>query len=214
MHLKMTVLAAAAGALVLTGCTNPDGTHNSAQTGATLGAIGGGIIGAASSGNNALKTAVGAGIGAAVGGAIGSSLEAQEQDLRQQVTNPNVKIVNTGTELQVTFPEAITFATDSAVLSIQAQRDLVALAGNLQQYPNSLIVVTGHTDSTGPLAHNMDLSKRRAQSVAQVLTRNGVPPARITTAGVGPTQPVATNATEAGRAANRRVEIVIRPTQG
>lgn len=212
MQFKTTLIAATLGAFVLTGCTNPDGTTNSTQTGATLGAIGGGIVGAAA-GNSGLQTAVGAGIGAAIGGAVGSTLDAQAADLRQNVNNPNVGIVNTGSELLVTLPEAITFATDSAVLSISAQRDIAALAQNLLKYPNSLVRVVGHTDSTGPLQHNMDLSQRRAQSVANVLTNNAVPARRIATSGVGPTQPVASNATVEGRAANRRVEITIRPTQ-
>ena len=213
MYLKTTVIAATLGAFALAGCTNTDGSHSSTRTGATLGAIGGGIVGAASSGNNALKTAVGAGIGAAIGGAIGNSLDAQAQDLRQNVPNPQVGIVNTGNELVVTLPEAITFATDSAVVGVSAQRDLGALAQNLLKYPDSQVIVTGHTDSTGPLQHNMALSQRRAQSVAQILTTNGVPSRRVTTQGMGPNRPVATNDTEAGRAANRRVEIVIRPNR-
>ena len=178
-----------------------------------MGALGGGLIAATAGKGGVMQTAVGAAIGAGLGGAIGATLDAQAKDLRNDVSNPNVGIVNTGNELVVTLPEAITFATDSAVLSISAQRDLAALASNLLKYPNSNIVVTGHTDSTGTLAHNMDLSKRRAQSVAAVLTANGVPASRIVTTGVGPTQPVASNATEQGRAANRRVEVVIRPTQ-
>lgn len=210
MHFKTTVIAAMAGAIALAGCTNPDGTTNSARTGATLGAIGGSIVGA-SSGKGGLQTAVGAGIGAALGGAIGSSLDAQAADLRQNVSNPDVGIVNTGNELVVTLPEAITFATDSAVVSISAQRDLGALAQNLLKYPDSRIIITGHTDSTGSLAHNMDLSKRRAQSVALILSNNGVPAQRMTTVGAGPNQPAASNGTDQGRAANRRVEIVIRP---
>ena len=103
--------------------------------------------------------------------------------------------------------------TDSAVVSVSAQRDIAALANNLLQYPASLVVVTGHTDSTGTVDHNNDLSNRRAQSVASVLTANGVPSTRVSTVGRGSSQPVATNATPEGRAANRRVEIVIRPTQ-
>lgn len=212
MQIRTTLIATAAGLALLAGCTNPDGSRNSARTGATLGAIGGGIVGAAT-GNGGLRTAVGAGLGAALGGAIGSTLDAQAADLRQNVSNPNVGIVNTGSELVVTLPEAITFATDSAVVSVSAQRDLAALAQNLLRYPDSQIVITGHTDSTGSLAHNMDLSKRRAQSVALILSNNAVPGQRMTTIGAGPDRPVATNDTDTGRAANRRVEIVIRPNR-
>lgn len=212
MYLKTTIIMAMSGALALTACTPMDGTNSGTRTGATIGAVGGGLLGA-SAGHGAVPTMAGAAIGAALGGAVGHALDAQAADLRQNVSNPNVGIVNTGNELVVTLPEAITFATDSAVVGVSAQRDLGALAQNLLKYPNSQVVVTGHTDSTGSLAHNMDLSQRRAQSVASILTANGVPARRITTQGVGPNQPVATNSTEAGRAANRRVEIVIRPNQ-
>ena len=127
------------------------------------------------------------------------------------MTTPGVQVVNTGQTLNVTLPEGVLFATDSAAVSGPAQNDLYALARNLQQYPNSTVRVIGHTDSTGRAAYNMQLSQRRAQSVAGIVTAGGVAAGRIATVGMGQTQPVASNDTTAGRAQNRRVEIVIRP---
>src|SRR5690606_6417254 len=111
------------------------------------------------------------------------------------------------------LPEGILFATDSAAVSGPAQNDLYAVARNLNQYPNSRVEVIGHTDNTGSAAYNQDLSQRRAQSVAGILTAGGVSSGRVVAVGRGESQPVASNGTEQGRAQNRRVEIIIRPTQ-
>ena len=139
------------------------------------------------------------------------AIDAQARALQSQMTTPGVQVVTTGQTLNVTLPEGVLFATDSAAVSGPAQNDLYALARNLQQYPNSTVQVIGHTDSTGAASYNMDLSQRRARSVAAILTSGGVAPNRIATSGMGSSQPVASNASEAGRAQNRRVEIVIRP---
>ena len=98
-------------------------------------------------------------------------------------------------------------------MSGPAQTDLYAVARNLNQYPNSRVEVVGHTDDTGRDAYNMDLSQRRAQSVAGILTAAGVNAGRVVATGRGESQPIASNATAEGRAQNRRVEILIRPTQ-
>jgi len=91
------------------------------------------------------------------------------------------------------------------------QSDLRAVAGNLNDYPDTTVVITGHTDDTGSDAYNFDLSERRAAAVGSILTDAGVAFSRVRTLGAGENQPIASNATDAGRAANRRVEIVIRP---
>ena len=105
------------------------------------------------------------------------------------------------------------FATDSAAVGAQGQNDLYTIARNLQQYPDSTIQVVGHTDSTGSAAYNQDLSERRARSVAGILSAGGVAQNRLSTAGRGASQPVASNETVAGRAQNRRVQILITPTR-
>ena len=129
------------------------------------------------------------------------------------MTTPGVQVVNTGQTLNVTLPEGVLFATDSAAVSGPAQSDLLAVAQNLRQYPKSTVQVIGHTDSTGEAAYNLQLSQRRAQSVANILIAGGVQSQRIAAGGQGESQPVASNDTPAGRSQNRRVEIIIRPNR-
>jgi outer membrane protein OmpA-like peptidoglycan-associated protein len=126
----------------------------------------------------------------------------------------NVVITNTGDRLIVTLPNNLLFATDSTAVGPMLQGDLQALANNVQVYANSTLQIVGHTDSDGDASYNQQLSEGRARSVANVLINNGVPPQRIQTFGRGESQPVASNLTPAGKAQNRRVEIVILPNAG
>ncbi|MDR5653629.1 OmpA family protein [Ruixingdingia sedimenti] len=216
MALKTPLIVATAGVFLLTACDpypqgNPD--NQRARTGALTGALIGGAVGASAGSHHdrGLKTLAGAAIGAAVGGAIGTSLDQQAADLRRDVGNPNIGIVNTGNELVVTMPQDILFATDSAAVRADLQNDLRAVARNLQQYPNTRVEVIGHTDNTGSAGYNQDLSQRRASAVASVLVSAGVPSSRVAAYGRGEDQPVASNLTAEGRTQNRRVEIIIRP---
>jgi len=200
-----------AGAMALTACTTTTGT-NQTEIGAATGAVLGGLFGATRDGDNqALKTAAGAAVGAAIGGAIGQQLERQKAELDQGFASDQIDVVNTGSELIVTMPEGILFDIDSASLRPAVRSELNVLAGNLLRYPNSTVFVTGHTDNTGSAAYNQDLSQRRAQSVASVLTSGGVNPGRLVVSGRGEDQPIASNLTADGRQLNRRVEITIRP---
>jgi outer membrane protein OmpA-like peptidoglycan-associated protein len=208
---RKPVIIAVAGALALTACTE---NTNRTQAGAATGAVLGGLFGATRDGDNqALKTAAGAAIGAAVGGAIGQQLDRQKAELDQGFANNDIDVINTGSELIVRMPNAILFDTDSAAVRPQLRSDLNVLSGNLMRYPNSTVFVVGHTDSTGTAAYNQNLSQRRAQAVASVLTAGGVAPARIVATGRGEDQPIASNLTPEGRQLNRRVEITIRPNQ-
>ncbi|MDO5704118.1 MAG: OmpA family protein [Paracoccus sp. (in: a-proteobacteria)] len=218
MKTRISLLVAASGLMAIAACTDqtgqPIGGMSRTQQGAIAGGVLGAVIGATEDGDNRGRDAArGAIVGAAAGALAGNVLDRQAQALQQQIGNPNVQIVNHGTHLQVVMPEGILFATGSAAVSGPAQNDLYAVARNLNQYPNSRVEVVGHTDSTGSMALNMDLSQRRAQSVAGILAAAGVSQARLSARGVGPNQPIASNATDAGRAQNRRVEILIRPTQ-
>lgn len=219
MNPRVSLVAAVAGITFLGACADQYGQPvqmSRAQQGVIAGAAAGAILGATrdddSSGRarDAIKGAI---VGGAAGGLVGSALDAQAQALQRQMNTPGVQVVNTGQTLNVTLPEGVLFAFDSAVVSGPAQSDLYALARNLQQYPNSTVQIVGHTDSTGQAAYNRTLSQRRAQSVAGILTAGGVASNRIATQGMGMTQPIASNDTAAGRAQNRRVEIVIRPTR-
>ena len=187
------------------------GTTNT-QQGAIIGGIAGAVTGAIADDDERARGAVLGGIlGAAGGGAIGAVLDRQEARLRQQVGDQRIAITNTGEALVVTLPQDILFATDSAAVRPDLQDDLRAVAANLGEFPNSTVQVIGHADNTGTAAYNQQLSSRRAQSVAEVLTGAGVPGSRVVSLGRGEDQPIASNLTPEGRALNRRVEIVIRP---
>jgi outer membrane protein OmpA-like peptidoglycan-associated protein len=183
-----------------------------ATTGAVTGALVGAAIGATAPGDSRLaQAAAGAMIGGALGGVIGSTLDRQAAELQGSVSSQTT-VVNNGTSLTVTMPQDILFATNSAALRPDLQRDLNAVAANLLNYPDSTIEIIGHTDNTGTAALNQDLSQRRAAAVANQLRASGVPSRRIIAIGRGEDFPIASNLTPEGRTLNRRVEIVIRPT--
>ncbi|PIE14345.1 MAG: hypothetical protein CSA68_10710 [Rhodobacterales bacterium] len=208
------VILLTAGAFALSGCleSGPGQQGNRTQNGAIIGALVGGAIGATRKGSHKLdKAAAGAAVGGLLGGAIGAGLDKQAAELQREIGGGDVKIVNTGSELVVTMPQDILFATDSAVVRAGLRADLRKLAANLQRYPDTTVDIIGHTDNTGAASYNQRLSSRRADSVANVLMNSGVAPARLRALGRGEDDPVASNLTVEGRQQNRRVEIVIRP---
>ncbi len=212
-----SLVLASVSLLALTACGpayQQGGDRQRQGTGAAAGAAIGAVLGGTrSSGSDRLRNAaVGAAIGAAAGGLIGSTLDAQARDLERDFDNGQIDVINTGSELIVRMPEAILFATDSATLNGATRSDLFVLANSLNEYPQSVIRVVGHTDNTGTAAYNQDLSERRASSVTSVLRSGGVASSRIRTVGAGESQPIATNQTATGRSQNRRVDITITPT--
>ncbi len=217
MIFKTPLILSTAALLALTACVDPnaypDDPNARARSGAIIGGLAGAFAGANAGGDDKLaKAVVGGAIGAAAGGAIGATLDRQAAELRGSINNPNVSVTNNGQYLTVNMPQDLLFAVDSASLRPDLRSDLGSVAASLLRYPNSRIEVIGHTDNTGTAAYNYDLSQRRANSVANVLSQNGVPVGRITTIGRGFDQPIASHATAQGRAQNRRVEIIIRPT--
>jgi len=208
------ILVASVATIALVGCdtASVDGDPNRrTKTGAAIGGVIGALIGSSSSDDKLAKGTVGAVIGASVGGVIGQQLDKQAQDLRRDIPNQDIQIENTGSELRVTMPQDLLFDVDSSFVRGDLQADLRALAGNLQQYPDTTVIITGHTDNTGSDSYNYALSEDRAAAVGSVLTNAGVGFDRVRTFGRGEEQPIASNETEQGRALNRRVEIVIRP---
>ncbi|MFN3434739.1 MAG: OmpA family protein, partial [Sphingomonas sp.] len=145
------------------------------------------------------------------GAGIGAYMDKQERDLRARTAGTDVQVTREGDNLVLNIPSGITFAYDSAEVQPQFRRTLDQVADTLAQYNQTYIDVYGHTDSTGSAAYNQTLSERRATAVADYLASRGVQPARIGTRGFGKTQPIASNDTDAGRAANRRVEIKVVP---
>lgn len=211
MNLNTPVLLASLTVFALGACVPTTEENRRQQTGMAAGALIGGALGASASDNKLAKAAVGAVIGGAIGGAIGSALDQQAADLRNSIGNDRVSVTNTGSALIVNLPQDILFATASASLRPDLTQDLAAVARSLMTYPDTTVQVIGHTDNTGAAAYNQDLSQRRAVSVASVLVANGVPNFRVAALGRGEDQPIASNLSEAGRAQNRRVEIIIRP---
>ena len=213
---KMPLLLATTAVVALGACTDPgqltdpNNPNRNRDQGVLLGAATGAVLGQIVGGDTE-ATAAGALVGAVAGGVIGSNLDRQEADLRASLGNDQVQITNTGDRLIVTLPQDILFATESFTVRPDLQRDLRAVAGNLQAYPDSTIQIIGHTDSTGEASFNQTLSERRANAVADVLLDAGIPLRRISTIGQGENSPVASNLTPEGRAQNRRVEIVILP---
>jgi outer membrane protein OmpA-like peptidoglycan-associated protein len=183
-----------------------------AGIGAATGAVAGAVIGN-QSGNNRTGAAVGAAAGAAIGAAIGHRMDKQEQELRQ-IQGVEVSRPSEG-EIEVRLTNDILFDLDSAGLRPESRSTLRDLATNFQKYPDEVIDIEGHTDSSGTTSHNMDLSERRANSVRRFLVDSGVPSRSISATGYGESRPKATNSTAEGRQLNRRVEIHIRavPTQ-
>jgi outer membrane protein OmpA-like peptidoglycan-associated protein len=212
-----TLLAASAAILAVTACTpietNTGNPRQRTTEGAILGGLAGAVIGARTGTNDRdsrNQAIAGALVGAAAGGLLGDRLDRQAAALQSQVS-PGTGVAVVGDEIRVQMPTDILFAVDSASLRPDLRSDLRAVARNLLEYPDSTIIVTGHTDNTGSAAYNQSLSERRANAVASELIGNGVPAFRIRAIGRGFSQPIASNDTAAGRAQNRRVEITIRP---
>ena len=198
--------------LTVISCTTAtDGTRKVSKTGvgAGIGAAAGAVIGQVI-GKDTKGTLIGTAGGAAVGAAIGNIFDRQEKDLRNKLkgTGVDVKITGEGV-IKLTAPENITFDINSYVIKPQFRNTLDSVATVLKTYPDSTIVVSGHTDTTGNDAINNPLSVNRASSVESYLESQGISSSRITSRGYGSKQPIASNATEAGRAQNRRVEIAI-----
>ncbi len=211
------LLAASLSAMTLTSAcvTDPDtGERRISKTavGGIGGAVGGYLLGDLVGGRrDRTEKIVGAGIGALAGAGIGAYMDKQERDLRARTAGTDVQVIRQGDELVLNMPSGITFAYDRADIAPQFRPTLDQVADVLAQYQQTYVDVYGFTDSTGSDAYNQTLSERRATAVADYLAGHGVNPARLGTRGFGETQPVASNATEDGRAANRRVEIKIVP---
>lgn len=195
-----------AGTVVLAGCAGMSQKQRGAVIGATTGAAVGGVIG-----NQTGSTARGAIIGAVVGGAagaiIGHQMDQQAKELQQNINGATVERVGEG--IEVTFASGILFPFNSTEILPAGKTNLQELANSLEKYPNSDVLIVGHTDSVGTDAYNLDLSQRRAQAASVYLQSFGVPASRLQTQGKGESEPVQSNDTDEGRAKNRRVEIAI-----
>jgi len=217
-RMKTKIVAVVVAAAFLGACTTDpftgqpkvSNTAGGAAIGAGLGALAGMAVGGS---NVAQRNAVliGAGIGALTGGAIGATMDRNEADLRRQLQGTGVSVTRVGNQIMLNMPSDITFNVDQDAIKPQFFSVLNSVALVLKRYPQTLVDVYGHTDSTGSDRHNFDLSQRRALSVAQYLTAQGVDQRRFSVTGFGSTRPIASNDTPEGRAQNRRVEIQLSP---
>ncbi|RSK35405.1 OmpA family protein [Hymenobacter metallilatus] len=184
-------------------------TAKGAVIGGLGGAAGGAVLGRVIGGKSG--TAKGAIIGAAVGGGagalIGRRMDKQAAELKKEMAGAKVERVGEG--IKITFDSGLLFAKNSSALTSAAQENIQELAKTLIKYGDTNVIVEGHTDNTGNDAINDPLSQRRAQAVANYTQQQGVDASRFTVTGYGSKQPIADNTTEAGRQANRRVEVAI-----
>ncbi|WP_333591668.1 OmpA family protein [Brevundimonas sp.] len=224
MRAKLALVSASIAVLVgAAACTTTDPysstpRRNNTGTGVIAGALGGALLGYltnTSDGEQGRKNAlIGAGIGALAGGAVGNYMDRQQRALEAELSGTGVGVARQGDVLVLRMPSDVTFATNQSSIDPRFNAVLDDVAGVLNEYDRSVIDIIGHADSAGSDAYNLDLSRRRASSVAGYLVSRNVLAERLFVDGRGESQPIASNDTPAGKAQNRRVEILIRPFTG
>ncbi|WP_298123731.1 OmpA family protein [Brevundimonas sp.] len=195
-----------------------DAPRNNTATGAIVGALGGALVGyltnTSDSEQGRKNALIGAGVGALTGAAVGQYMDRQQRAMEEQLSGTGVGVVRQGDVLVLRMPSDVTFGTNQDAINPTFHVVLDDVAAVLAQYDRSTIDIVGHADSDGADAYNLDLSQRRASNVARYLIDRNILPARLYVEGRGESQPIASNATAAGKAQNRRVEITIRPFTG
>ena len=194
------------GALGVSCASTGPRTKKGGAIGAGAGAVVGGIIGH-KTGSTARGAIIGAVVGGTAGALIGREMDQRAEEIAQEL--PNAKVSRVGEGIAVTFESGILFPFDSDELLPEARRNLRELADQLQAEARTDVMIVGHTDSVGSDAYNQDLSERRARSAAAYLSSQGVSRSRMEPLGRGEREPIESNASDAGRQQNRRVEIAI-----
>jgi len=197
----------------LAACATNTGTvlDDKRAQGAILGTLAGAAAGAAIDDHKRGRGAlIGAAVGGLAGAGVGHYLQKQQQEIDQI---PDANVQQQGEALLVAFPGDVLFDTGSSSLAPGAFARLDQLADTLNRYPDTEVVVKGHTDGSGAESFNLTLSEQRSDAVRRYLIGKGVSPARITSVGFGESLPLATNSTPEGRQQNRRVEVELRPNQ-
>jgi len=201
--MKKIVLAAAVAALVLAGCAD----LNRQQKGTMIGAGAGAALGAAVSHGSVWGVLIGAAVGGVAGNLIGKNMDRQAKELEQAV--PTAEVQRVGEGINMTFQSGLMFKINSAALSDSYKDDLKSAADVFKKYPDTNLLIEGHTDDTGPDDYNMQLSEKRARAVADYLAAQGVDRSRMEIKWYGESQPKYPNDSEENRSRNRRVEIGI-----
>jgi outer membrane protein OmpA-like peptidoglycan-associated protein len=205
-RLHKSIVAAVAASIAFGACASLNNKEKGGIIGATGGAVIGGAVGKAN-GSTAKGAIIGATIGGAAGMIIGHQMDKQAAELKQNI--PGAVVERVGEGIQVTFDSGLLFDFDSDVVRPEARTNLRNLAASLDKYPGSELLIVGHTDSVGTDAYNLGLSERRANAAVTYLASQGVDRSRMRARGLGETEPVAPNESEAGRSRNRRVEVAI-----
>ena len=206
MRNSLVVIATLATVFVSSGCASLNKKERGAIIGGATGAAVGAAVGRAN-GSTAKGAIIGAAVGGTAGAVIGHQMDQQAKEIRQNI--PGAIVERVGEGLQVTFESGLLFDYDSDVLREAARKNLATLATSLEKYPNTDLMIVGHTDATGPDAYNMTLSERRAAAASNYLAAQGVARARLRSTGRGEAEPLVSNDTEADRQKNRRVEVAI-----
>lgn len=178
--------------------------------GGVIGGVGGGVVGGVIGnqfGNTALGAVIGAVVGGTAGALIGNNMDKQAEELEQELENAKIERVGEG--ILISFDSGILFGYDSSTLQPEAKANISKLADILKKYPDSNVLITGHTDSDGSENYNQTLSEKRAKSVSDYAMYRGISSSRLSIVGLGENEPVASNDTADGKQLNRRVEIAI-----
>lgn len=213
MRLMKSISALVVFVVSLSACQTQDAYTgqskvNKATTYGAIAAVVCGAIGSREDRERAGKAALGCGL---VGMGVGAYMDAQERKLREELVGSGVQVEREGNNLRLVMPNNITFSVNQATLNTSIYATLNSVVKVLNRFEETLLQVAGHTDSSGSNEYNQTLSLRRAQSVADYLVSRQVDPSRLVVTGYGEGRPIASNASEAGRAENRRVELLIEP---
>ncbi len=192
--------------LFLFSCASWSKSKKGAAIGGGTGAVLGGVIGKAA-GSTVVGAILGAAIGGVAGAYIGKYMDKQAEEMEEELEGAKVERVGEG--IKISFESGLLFDVDKATVKSESKAELDDLAKILNKYPDTKILIEGHTDSTGSEEHNLTLSRLRSQAVSNYLAQIQVDPTRFTIMGYGESQPVADNGTAEGRALNRRVDLGI-----
>jgi outer membrane protein OmpA-like peptidoglycan-associated protein len=202
---NIILVSTLAASIFIYGC----GTSNAVK-GGVIGGVGGGVVGGVIGdqlGNTVLGVIIGAAVGGTAGVLIGNYMDKQAEEMQKDIDGAKIERVGEG--IKITFDSGILFATNSSTLEPQAKTNINKLAEILNKYPDTNILVTGHTDSDGTDEYNQTLSEKRAKSVSDYTMIQGINSSRLSIIGLGESEPVASNDTDDGKHLNRRVEIAI-----
>lgn len=203
---KNLIMIPATIAVLLTNCKSANNAQKGTAIGVAAGATAGALIGGGGK-SSVWGALIGAAVGGGAGYTIGRHMDKQAQEIKQAV--PDAQVQRVGEGIEMTFNSGLLFQINSAALSEAAKTNLEKVAGVFVKYPETNLLIEGHTDDTGPDDFNMELSKKRAYAVSDYLTSKGVSTSRMNVKWYGETQPKVPNTSEANRAQNRRVEVAI-----